>query len=610
MFQAPIDTDQIIVTASRVPEAAEDSAASASLIDERRIRRLGEPLVPALLRLTPSAAVATSGSAGALTEVRIRGAEANHTLLFIDGIRANDPAAGDAPRFELLNADLASRIEVVRGPQSALWGSQAIGGVVAVTGDAGTGNGFGASSEAGSNGFRRASASTSVASKVNASVGLGWQRSDGIDIFGGGDRDGYRNLSGRARATVEAAPGVELGVTGFALSGRSEFDGNDPVTFARTHDLSSKNRLAAGRVWAAAQPGSGWSGQLSFAQLGSSNRNRFADDEINRTAGRRSTIEAQVERRFDLGSTGHRLIGAVEHEREGFRARDLLYGGFTDQDQRRSRSALTLEWQAEAGPVQADVAVRRDAFSRAKDATTIRASLLGSIGHGLSLAGSYGEGIAQPTFFDLYGFFPGSFVGNPGLKPERSRGVEASLRLRRSRVQAALGWYRQRLGAEIVDVFDSTSFLASTVNREGRSNRSGVEAELGWTPGAALRVTAHYAYGKASEPEAAGSSLVRELRRPRHSGSVAVDGERGALSYGASLAYSGARADTNFDVFPFERVRLGGYWLGGARVGYTIGRVELFARASNAFDARYQDAFGYNTEGRSLHAGLRVAGRR
>ncbi|MEO6198573.1 MAG: TonB-dependent receptor plug domain-containing protein, partial [Sphingomicrobium sp.] len=100
--------DQIIITASRVPEAESSSPASVAVLDEERIERLGEPLVPALLRLTPSAALAVSGPTGSLSEVRIRGAEANHTLLFIDGIRANDPAAGDVPRFELLNADLAS----------------------------------------------------------------------------------------------------------------------------------------------------------------------------------------------------------------------------------------------------------------------------------------------------------------------------------------------------------------------------------------------------------------------------------------------------------------------------------------------------------------------
>jgi vitamin B12 transporter len=130
----PIATDQIVITASRAPETQGQSPSSVTIIDSNEIERLDEPLVADLLRLTPSAAVTEIGPAGSLTEVRIRGAEANHTLLFVDGIKINDPASGDAPRFELLNADLASRIEIVRGPQSALWGSDAIGGVVAVNG--------------------------------------------------------------------------------------------------------------------------------------------------------------------------------------------------------------------------------------------------------------------------------------------------------------------------------------------------------------------------------------------------------------------------------------------------------------------------------------------
>jgi vitamin B12 transporter len=103
---------------------------------------------------------------------------------------------------------------------------------------------------------------------------------------------------------------------------------------------------------------------------------------------------------------------------------------------------------------------------------------------------------------------------------------------------------------------------------------------------------------------------LREVRRPRHSGSVAADGESGRVSYGLSIAYTGARRDTDFDSFPARPVRLGAYWLAGARVAYRVtNRVELFARAANAFDARYQDAFGYRTEGRSIYAGIRFASR-
>src|SRR5437868_13802943 len=146
-----IDSGQIVITASRAPESEARTPASVTIIDQQLIQHLGEPLSYDLLRLVPSAAVSSSGPAGSLTDVRIRGAEANHTLLFIDGIRANDPATGDFARFELLNADIASRIEVVRGPQSALWGSDAIGGVIAVNGTNDE-RGHAASAEAGSYG--------------------------------------------------------------------------------------------------------------------------------------------------------------------------------------------------------------------------------------------------------------------------------------------------------------------------------------------------------------------------------------------------------------------------------------------------------------------------
>ena len=611
MFQAPVDTppiitSEIVVTASRTPQEAAETAASVTTIEKPRSERLGEPLLPALLRLTPSTAVSTSGPAGSLTQVRIRGAEASHTLLFVDGIRANDPASINEPHWELLNADLASRIEVVRGPQSALWGSEAIGGVVAVNG---VEDSFppSANGEAGSFGFRRLSASGGIGSEdANAAVAVGWQRSEGIDIFGGGDRDGYRNLSARLRASLTVTPALEVGVSGFSLNGRTQFDGNDPFTFAETHDLASRNALKAGRMWTSFATG-GWKATASASLLGSLNRNFFAGEEINRTRGRRHSFSGQLEHRFATGVLTHQLVAAIDVEREEFRARDTVYGGLTDQDQSRGHQAMTVEWRAEAGPLIADLAVRRDAFNRFEDATTLRGSALLDVGRGISLAASYGEGIAQPSFSDLYGFFPGSFEGNPSLKPETSRGVEASVRYHSSRLQAGLTGYRQRLTDEIVDVFGFPT--STTINRNEKSRRSGLEAELGWQIGGALRVTGNYSYLKATEPD--GASQIREIRRPKHSGSIALDGRSGRFTYGASLAFAGARRDTNFDVFPSQPVRLGSYWLGGARLAYAVNRrIELFARAANAFNEHYQDVFGYRTEGRSLYAGIRLAGRR
>jgi len=605
----PITTDQIVITASRAPESQAQSAASTTIIDGQTIERLDEPELTALLRLTPSAAVARSGPAGSLTEVRIRGAEANHTLLFVDGIKIDDPASGDTPRFEILNADLASRIEVVRGPQSALWGSEAIGGVIAINGvdDA---PGYAANAEAGSFGLIRGSGSASVISGPFSLAGaVGFQRATGINsVEGPGDKDGYRNLSGRLRGTWHPSANVEIGASAIGLSGRSEFDGFDFFTGAHVDTLdNSKNRLAAGRLWARlGNDDTAWRGQISGTLLGSSNRNYLGDIQQNRTSGSRRNLSAQLERQLTTGSIKHRLIVAADTELERFHARDTAFGGFTNQDRSRRHESLTGEWRTEAGLVTGDLAVRRDIFNRFKDATSLRASLLGQLGGGFSLAGSYAEGIAQPTFFDLYGFFPGTYVGNPDLKPESSRGFELSLRYRRGPVGASLTAYRQRLHDEIVNNASFTSAL----NASGSSRRSGIEAVVDWKLSERLRLSANYAYLKASQPDALTGEQLTETRRPKHSGSVALDGSIGGITYGASLAYVGKHVD-NRDVFPFDRLTLASYWLADARIAYAVRPgIELFARGSNLLDQRYQDVFTYRTEGRALYAGIRLADRR
>jgi vitamin B12 transporter len=296
------------------------------------------------------------------------------------------------------------------------------------------------------------------------------------------------------------------------------------------------------------------------------------------------------------------VILAADAEHETFTARDST-GGYSNQDRSRDHQALTLEWRAETNRVTGDVALRRDFFNRFNDATSLRASVLGKLGGGFSLAGSYAEGIAQPTFFDLYGFYPGSFVGNPSLKPESSRGFEISARYRRGAVEGALTAYRQRLHDEIVD--DAT--FTSTLNAPGTSRREGIEAEFGWQIGNALRLSANYAYLHATQPADSGVGQVTELRRPKHSGSLAIDGAFGKLTYGASVAYAGAHLDRR-DAPPYDVVKLRSYWLAGARVAYAVRPgIEIFARAANAFNAHYQDVAGYRTEGRSLYAGIRLS---
>ena len=243
---------------------------------------------------------------------------------------------------------------MVRGPQSALWGSEAIGGVIAVNGldDA---PGYAATGEAGSFGFERANASASVVSeRTSLSGAIGFQRATGINSVGGpGDKDGYRNLSGRLRGIWHPRADVEIGASAIALSGNDQFDGFDLFSGAHTDTLdSSRNRLTAGRLWAsigtAASP---WRGQIAGVLLSSSNKNYLAGAELNRTHGARRNLSAQIERRFATGPVSHRLIVAADSEFEQFHARDTAFGGFTNQDRTRSHQSLTAEWRADASRV-------------------------------------------------------------------------------------------------------------------------------------------------------------------------------------------------------------------------------------------------------------------
>jgi vitamin B12 transporter len=576
----------------------------------------GLPMVTDYLRLYPGVSVATAGPRGGQTQVRLRGAEANHTLLVVDGIRFNDPAAGNEARFELLGIDFADRIGLLLGPRSALWGSEAIGGVViADTPDpASDGERYGGRGEYGSLDTARGSAQAGVyAGALRMSAIGAWMRSDGIDSFaGGGDLDGFENRSASVRLVF--APGdrdtravpLEIGVVGHWIDGRNEYDGFDPATFRRADTLDeTSNRIGTLRAWGQAET-KGWTLTIDGSLLASANRNLLAGAPLNRTFGRRFTASVKLAKKVG----GHFLTAVAEHQSERFRARDEVYSGATRQDRSRDLTAVVGAWEAKwSRRLTTEVAMRHDRFSAFGDATTLRAGATLEPVRRVQLLAGYGEGIAQPTFYDLYGFFPGSFAGNAALKPERSEGWNAGVRLGGTRRSLSIGYFEARLREEIVDVFDPATFRSTTANANGTSRRKGVEALLEMRPAPrwAERVYATYTYLDAEEQQVEGNLALREIRRPRHSAGFGGQGEIGPVSWGGILTYVGSRRDTDFDSGPPRPVRLDDYFLGSLQLGWRFARgIEAFARAENVLDSDYRDVFGYRTGGRTLHAGLRL----
>ncbi|HEX8511538.1 MAG TPA: TonB-dependent receptor [Allosphingosinicella sp.] len=613
---APADAqpdETIVVTASLEPVPAESSPASVTLVDERRIEALGVPLISDLARLAPGVSVAVSGAQGSLTQIRIRGAEANHSLLFVDGIAFNDPASGNEARFETIAADGLTRMEIVRGPQSALWGSEALGGVIAVEGaDPLSGTKLIASGEYGSRDFARGHVGVVAGgSEAGVAASITRLRGDGIDIFGGGagDRDGFGNLAARLKAAMRAGPDSEFGIVAHYIRATSEFDGTPAPFFRRADTLdSSRSEIGAVRAWTrlGLAADSLWSVELEGQYLHSSNRNRNGAVPLNRTLADRLRIGGKLVRRFSAGGSSHVLIAAAEREDESFAALDQAVFFAPDQRRSRGRTAFVGEWRAQWGSaLSTDLAVRHDDFNRFEDSTNLRAAVVGRPLDRLRLHAAYGEGIAQPTFFDLYGFDPTSFIGNPDLRPERSRGLEAGIAWEGRRLGLSATAFSNRLSGEIVEDFSVFPFTVR--NAAGKSRRRGVEASAEVSPAAGLRIGANYTWLDARERRVGAGQRSAEPRRPRHSANLAADWTAGRLVTGGSLAYVGKRGDRDFDSFPALPVTLGDYVLANVRVGYRLSdSLELFGRVENAADADYRDVFGYNSQGRSVHAGLRL----
>ena len=154
-------------------------------------------------------------------------------------------------------------------------------------------------------------------------------------------------------------------------------------------------------------------------------------------------------------------------------------------------------------------------------------------------------------------------------------------------------------------MFTPPSFLGTALNRPEKSRRVGIEGELGWAVSRRLRLTANYAYLKASEPDTISTLRSHETRRPKHSGSIGADGSTNRLTYGASIAYVGATT-IQLDPFPFDHVALGSYWLADARIAYLTAGIELFVRMSNALN-QLRGRIRLSHRRRAAYAGLRLS---
>ncbi|MEP5764737.1 MAG: TonB-dependent receptor [Halieaceae bacterium] len=608
--------ETLVVRAAREPIAAEASGSAVSVIGAELLANRQNAALGEILRSVPGVAVSRSGQFGAQTQLRMRGGEANHVLVFIDGVKVNDPAQNNEFNMaHMLNYDLES-VEVIRGPQSALWGSDALSGVINITTRRGA-DGFNADAfaEGGSDGWQHYGATGSYGDqRWQANLSANRVDTDGDNASRqGSEDDGYENNSFNGSGSYQFNEQLLLESNLRYVDSTTQFDGVDFSTGlpADSRDESDSEQWY-GRLAARLDTLDGrWQHTLSASYVDVDNKNHTENafaasgfDDYNTDANNTTLLYQST---FEV-VPGHSLTGAYEHQQEDFKQRGPIGFGDPNRDEDLDADSYIVEYRGDlSASLSLLASVRHDDNSDFDDKTTGRVSGSWRINDGATrLRGAWGKGVKNPTFTERFGFYT-DFIGNPNLKPEESEGWEVGVdqRLLGDHLQLGLTWFDEQLDDEINGfVYDPASGGFTADNENGSSDRQGLEFSGSWLLADGLSLSAAYTYLDASEDD--GSD---EIRRPEHSGSANLNWDflNKRANLNLNVDYNGEQDDFFFPPLPpyEERVQLDDFTLVTLAGSYRLlANLRLFARVENALDEDYEEVYGYRTPGRSVYAGL------
>lgn len=607
-------TWNLVVTATRgTAILAQDFPGSlttleADAIEARQVRDVAD-----ILRDVPGIAVTSTPGQ---TQLRLRGAEANHVMVLVDGIEVSDPFAGE---FDMgtLQAEIGSRIEVVRGPQSALYGSDAIGGVVSYrTAPGYVASGLSAFVEGGMNGTLNGSSRAGLGDRArNLALSATVVSTDGEPNARGGSRKiGRDSYTMSANGGIEASDSLHLRAVGRLTRTTGDYNDQDydpsSPTFGMVIDTPGvryENDALYALVGARlATMDERWTHDLS-AQIADIRRDTFGP--FGRTSGndgRRLKASYVSAVAFGKGPERHSLTIAAEWEKERYRNDDPYGSAFSDW-RSIENTGLAAEYLYASDSIDFSLAVRHDINSRFADETTFRVGGGYDLSTGSRIRASYGSGIKNPGFFELFGYFDGQFIGNAELKPEKSEGWEVGLdqQLLGGAVQLSATWFDNELKDEIYTTYPAPDYVATPANRDSVSRRKGLE--LSGKAKLASNITLDLAYTWLDAEE----DGVEEVRRPGNIASAVLGwaAPDDAASATLILRHNGATDDLAFTDPSYIPVieRLDAYTLVNlAGEGRLNDRLRLFGRVENLFDEHYEQVFSFVSPGRQIVAGIRA----
>ena len=616
VYAAP--DEEIVVTATRSESDPSRVAESVSIITGEQARESQKLALSDLLTTVPGVTVSRTGGLGKQTSLFIRGAESEQTLVLIDGVKLNDPSSpGGGYDFADLMVHDIDRIEILRGAQSALWGSQAIGGVVNIITPVPTGPFAAASTvEYGSFGTGEATAQAQAGNEQLAwRVGGSYLTTDGISAFaeglGGREEDGYRRVAANMRALWYINDAVTAEVRSYWWRGRSDIDGFPPPNFA----LADTPEYSITREWV------NYAG-ININSLGGKLKHRLgvAHTDIERenrdpylsvpttfdAAGRHTRLEYQGTLQVTDGLS---TVFGIEREESRF---STASPSEFDPNPVPLRNELTLTSAyglvqfSPVKPLTLTAGLRYDDHETFGTNTTAQAGAAWSVTPSTLLRASYGEGFKAPTLYQLFSEF-----GTPSLSPEESEDWDLSVEQRLSESVVVSATYFDR---DTNNMIDFVSCFGSSLpqcafqpfgfyENVAQTQADGVELSLTAQATESLRFDVNYTHLNA-ENATPGANAGKDLRRrPSESANVEVRYQWSIpLTTSVAAQYMGRSLE---DVA--NNVELDSYVLVDVRASYEVSPGwEIYGRVENLLDEEYETARRYGSPGRGVYAGFRT----
>jgi vitamin B12 transporter len=592
---------EIVVTPTRTQRSLSETASSVTVITRRQIEEKKPLDVTDIIRMAPGLSIAQSGTRGKVGSIFLRGSNANQTLVLIDGVRANSPADG---RFDIGNLAVENieRVEVLRGPQSALYGAEAIGGVVNIITRRGSGPlRIGGLLEYGSQSANRQAVTARGELGPDSKSGIAFSASR-TGTKGFFANDDYRSLAASLRYDHALSAASNLAITGRFEDSEVGTPGQRFLAF--DPNARSKPRLFNGSVSFTneARDGEGVGATVrrrDRVTLGVTDRDLDFNNPINPGSAFPSFTNSKIQDRvlvadaqttFERGR--HSLSFGGELRRDSAEGDSRSSFGNTFFDQSTTTRALWLQDEFRSGRLLVVPGLRYEDNSQYDSDLNGRLAVAYELKDASRLKASAATGFRAPSINELY--FPG--FGDPTLRPEQSTGFEVGYERPTSRggrfeVTAFTTRYRDLIGTVAVPTSPQYPF-GSKAGNAARARVNGLELSVDQPLGRGLSLNLNHAFLSTS------SSAGPLLRRPRFVSSADLIYRRDKLGADLGVVAQGRRFDNDFAGPPFGSGRGAGFYKGFTRVDLTLSyavrpELEAYVRAGNLLGTRYEEAAGF-----------------